>query len=295
MKECPKCGRIYADSVDICPDCQVSLNNTPVVSGVQAQKNRKPLFLLGGIAALALVFFLGRVSGSTRQTKPPEEMQTVPVQTVTETPATEAPTTIATEPPTTEATEPSVVWQVGQTITMGYYTQNGNGLEPIAWQVLDVCGDQALVISEYCLDGAQYHGIKTATTWADCDLRCWLNSTFLYEAFPSDEIAYIQDTCLSTPDSVYGNKSGGNDTVDKIFCLSIDEAEAYFPSDSARKAVLTKYAKDRTPFSWWWLRSPGGADDAAKAIINDKGTICTGGNWVTNNDSVRPAMWVKMH
>ena len=79
------------------------------------------------------------------------------------------------------------------------------------------------------------------------------------------------------------------------FCLSIDEAEAYFSSDSARKAVLTKYAKDRTPFSWWWLRSPGGADDAAKAIINDKGTICTGGNWVTNNDSVRPAMWVKMH
>ena len=122
MKECPKCGRIYADSVDTCPDCQVSLNNTPAVSGVQAQKYRKPLFLLGGIAVLALVFFLGRVSGSTRQTKHPEKMQTVPVQTVTETPATEAPTTIATEPPTTEATEPPVVWQVGQTITMGYYT-----------------------------------------------------------------------------------------------------------------------------------------------------------------------------
>ena len=303
MKECPKCGRIYGDSVDTCPECQIRLN--PAASGANRKNIRKPLYLLVGIAALVLVFFLGRASGGANQPGQPEEMQRqhleephtteAPTTVATEPPTTEAPTTVATEPPTTETTAPAVVWRVGQMITMGYYPQNGNGYEPIEWQVLDVCGDQALVISKYCLDGAQYHGTQTAITWEDCDLRWWLNCDFLNEAFTSDEIAYIQDTCLTTPDSVYGNKSGGNDTVDKIFCLSIDEANTYFPSDSARKAVLTRYAREHTPYSWWWLRSPGGADDGAKAIINDQGTIGTGGNWVTNNDSVRPAMWVKMH
>ena len=299
MKECPKCGRLYSDSVNSCPDCQVSLNPIPAVSDTQRRKYRKPLLLLGCIAVLALVFFLGRISGGTQQAEQPEQLQTAPPATVTEVPVTEAPVTeaptAATQPPTTEASQPPVVWHVGQTITMGLYTQRGNGREPIEWQVLDVCGDQALIISKYCLDGAQYHETLTAVTWEDCDLRWWLNNFFLYDAFSSDEIAYIQDTYLSTPDSVYGNKSGGNDTVDKIFCLSIDEAETYFSSDSRRKAVLTEYASKQTNFSWWWLRSPGGADDAAKAIVNADGTVCTGGNWVTNNDSVRPAMWVKMH
>ena len=299
MKECPKCGRLYSDSVNSCPDCQVSLNPIPAVSDTQRRKYRKPLLLLGCIAVLVLVFFLGRISGGTRQAEQPEQLQTAPPATVTEASVTEAPVTeaptAATQPPTTEASQPPVVWHVGQTITMGLYTQRGNGREPIEWQVLDVCGDQALIISKYCLDGAQYHETLTAVTWEDCDLRWWLNNFFLYDAFSSDEIAYIQDTCLSTPDSVYGNKSGGNDTVDKIFCLSIDEAETYFSSDSSRKAVLTEYASEQTNFSWWWLRSPGGADDAAKAIVNADGTVCTGGNWVTNNDSVRPAMWVKMH
>lgn len=193
--------------------------------------------------------------------------------------------------PVGAATKP----KVGQTMKIGSYEQDNNlknGPEDIEWIVLDVDGTKALLISKYILDAAKFHGEKEATTWAECDLRDWLNDDFLYEAFTSSERKQILDTSISTPDSVYGNKTGGCDTVDKIFCLSIDEAQTYFSSNRDRKASRTKYAASRTPYSWWWLRSPGGSTDAAKAIVNDKGTISTGGNWVTNNDAVRPSMWV---
>lgn len=184
---------------------------------------------------------------------------------------------------------------VGQTVSMGSYEQDGNtsnGAEPISWIVLDVHGDKALLISQYCLDAAQFHSKQTAVTWETCNLRKWLNETFLNKAFTATESAQILDTKISTPKSAYGNKSGGNDTTDKIFCLSSDEANTYFSSDADRKGTLTKYASGRTSYNWWWTRSPGGETDAAKAIVNGNGAVTTGGNWVDNNDSVRPAMWI---
>ena len=192
-------------------------------------------------------------------------------------------------------TAPQLVLQVGQTYTMGSYEQDGvssNGPEPIDWIVLDVREDRALLISKYCLDAAQFHSTQTAVTWETCDLRKWLNGSFLDTAFTGEDAGMILSTSLSTPKSAYGDKTGGKDTVDKLFCLSSDEASYYFSSDNDRRATLTPYAANRTSYSWWWLRSPGGETDAAKAIVNADGRVTTGGNWVDNNDSVRPAMWI---
>ena len=194
-------------------------------------------------------------------------------------------------------TAPQLVLQVGQTYTMGSYEQDGvssNGPEPIDWIVLDVREDRALLISKYCLDAAQFHSTQTAVTWETCDLRKWLNGSFLDTAFTGEDAGMILSTSLSTPKSAYGDKTGGKDTVDKLFCLSSDEAAHYFSSDNDRRATLTPYAANRTSYSWWWLRSPGGETDAAKAIVNADGRITTGGNWVDNNDSVRPAMWISI-
>ena len=196
---------------------------------------------------------------------------------------------------TTSSKSAAVQLKVGQTVKMGTYEQDGktsNGPEDIEWLVLDVSGSKALVISKYCLDAARFHGKQTAVTWETCDLRKWLNGTFLEEAFTSAEKARILETEISTPKSAYGNRSGGNDTVDRVFCLSSDEANTYFSSDADRKGTLTKYAEGKTSYNWWWLRSPGGETDAAKAIVNGGGAVTTGGNWVDNNDSVRPAMWI---
>ena len=304
MKVCPKCGRLYADAVSSCPACGISLEqaqNQPESAPAAPAGQQKLPWILAIAAALALVFLLGRYTGQSGK-EPPKEAAVPVTQAETQKPmmiaakpkTTAAPTTMPE--PTTVPTEPPVVWRVGQTVTMGVYPMESSGYGgDIQWQVLDVSGDKALIISKNCLDAAKFHFDKIPVTWAISDLRLWMNNDFYMLAFSEEERAYIQDTSLSTPDSTYGNKTGGNDTVDKIFCLSIDEAERYFSSDSDRKATRTAYAKERTPYDWWWLRSPGGSNDAAKAIVNDKGKIMTGGNWVTNNDAVRPAMWVKMH
>lgn len=306
MKVCPKCGRLYADAVSRCPECSLPLEEAAEQQTPQPPQpqddGKKPIWVLAAAAALVLVFLLGR-STAKPQMAAPRETQAAPTTQA----ETREPTTVVTEPETTEApttmpepttvpTEPPVVWQVGQTVTMGVYPMESSGYGgDIQWQVLDVSGDQALIISRYCLDAAKFHNTKEAVTWETSDLRCWLNNDFLYMAFSSAELNNIRSTSLSTPDSTYGGKTGGRDTTDKVFCLSIDEAERYFASDSSRKAARTAYAKGQTSYDWWWLRSPGGSNDAAKAIVNDKGKIMTGGNWVTNNDAVRPAMWVKMH
>lgn len=296
MKVCPKCGRLYADAVSNCPECRLPLEENNSHTGIRDNRKKLP-WILAIAAALALMFLLGRYTGQSGK-EPPKEAAV---------PVTQEPMMIAAKPemtaapitmpePTTVPTEPPVVWRVGQTVTMGVYPMESSGYGgDIQWQVLDVSGDKALIISKDCLDAAKFHNAKEAVTWETSDLRCWLNNDFLYMAFSNAELDYIQSTGLSTPDSTYGNKTGGSDTTDKVFCLSIDEAERYFSSDSDRKATRTAYAKERTPYDWWWLRSPGGSNDAAKAIVNDKGKIMTGGNWVTNNDAVRPAMWVKMH
>ena len=44
---------------------------------------------------------------------------------------------------------------------------------------------------------------------------------------------------------------GGNNTVDRIFLLSITEVQQYFNNDADRIARFNGTA------SWWWLRSPG--------------------------------------
>lgn len=204
----------------------------------------------------------------------------------------------------TKPTEPAPVtkkqiWQpkVGDTVKFGRYEQDNvlsNGPEEIEWQVLDVKNGRALIISKYCLDKASFHGKRTSVTWETSDLRQWLNHEFMSEAFSLVEQLQMTGTVISTPDSEYGNKSGGNDTSDVIFCLSSDEARRYFSSDAERKAVATEYAAQRAPFAWWWLRSPGGASDAAKAVVTADGKVTTGGNWVNNNDMVRPAMWIDL-
>lgn len=300
MKVCPKCGRLYADTASQCPECGLPLEENNSRTGIRDNGKKLP-WILAIAAALALVFLLGRYTGQSGK-EPPKEAAVPVTQAETQKPmmiaakpkATAAPTTMPE--PTTVPTEPPVVWRVGQTVTMGVYPMESSGYGgDIQWQVLDVSEDKALIITKDCLDAAKFHNTKEAVTWETSDLRCWLNNDFLYMAFSNAELDYIQSTGLSTPDSTYGNKTGGSDTTDKVFCLSIDEAERYFSSDSDRKATRTAYAKERTPYDWWWLRSPGGSNDAAKAIVNDKGKIMTGGNWVTNNDAVRPAMWVKMH
>jgi len=130
-------------------------------------------------------------------------------------------------------------------------------------------------------------------------LRKWLNNDFLNSAFTPEQLAIIALTNLVNNNNAKYGTYGGNPTQDKIFLLSIDEAEKYFASDSDQGAENTAYAEamgadtNSKGMGWWWLRSPG--DDAARAArVFYGGSVYEFGPNVDNDyDAVRPALWLE--
>ena len=155
---------------------------------------------------------------------------------------------------------------VGSTVKFGSYPQGEKGeIKPIDWEVLDVADGKALLLSKDCLDVQKYHSDFTDITWADCSLRNWLNNEFLTKAFTKTEQAAIKQERIENPDNPEYGTIGGENTEDRIFCLSISEAERYLSSDEKRQKKASAYAMTKNPLAnkdcghtvIWWLRSPG--------------------------------------
>ena len=166
-------------------------------------------------------------------------------------------------------------WSVGNVVTYGRYEQDNNsanGKEPIRWRVLKREGDKALLVSEQNLDCQRYNTSYASVTWETCSLRAWLNGTFLNAAFTAEEQKGILTATLQNEDNPEYRTDGGNPTQDKMFLLSIAEAETLFRSDADRIAKNTAYAKAQGAYTndsgagWWWLRSPGGLQHLAAAV-----------------------------
>ena len=197
---------------------------------------------------------------------------------------------------------------VGDIIEFGAYEQDNdtsNGKEPIEWQVLAKEDNKILVISKYALDAKPYNTEFENVTWETCSLRTWLNETFLDEAFSKAEKSMIQTTEVSADKNPDYSTDPGNATKDKIFLLSIDEANKYFASNKSRRCVPTAYAiakdamtsdhykVDGEAICCWWLRSLGNYQNNAADV--DCGGVNSYGNYVlTGNRGVRPAMWISL-
>ncbi len=186
-------------------------------------------------------------------------------------------------------------FDIGDTVLLGDY----HGA--VEWLVLDKKDGKALLISKYCLDAKPYNKKHKPVTWETCSLRQWLNGEFINEAFSVAEKALICDTYLQNPDNPEYGTDGGNDTTDKVFLLSIDEANTYFSDDEAREAKATSHAKYEGAYasengnSWWWLRSPGGNIDLAANVYNGGSVSYYGRNVGSGGkDGVRPAMWANV-
>jgi tetratricopeptide (TPR) repeat protein len=148
------------------------------------------------------------------------------------------------------------------------------------WRVLDKTNNKLLIIANDIVKYLAYNSEYVSITWEQCTLREYLNGEF-YSKFTEAEKALIADTKVVNADNSKYGTSGGNDTTDKIFLLSIDEANKYFKDDSER-------ALDR----WWWLRSPG--TSIYDAALVSSGTISVFGSSVNGGGGVRPAMWLDL-
>ena len=83
-------------------------------------------------------------------------------------------------------------------------------------------------IIKYGLDAQAYNSSDEAVTWENSGLRQWLNDTFYKSAFSEAQREVIIPVINVNPDNERWGTSGGNDTNDTVFLLSIEEAESYF-------------------------------------------------------------------
>ena len=200
------------------------------------------------------------------------------------------------------AAELDCKFTVGNVVVFGRYEQDdnqGNGKEPVQWRVLRREGQKALLISDQNLDCQPYNGEWTSVTWETCTLRTWLNGPFLNAAFTAEEQKGILTTAVKNDDNPEYKTDGVNHTQDRVFLLSIAEAETLFRSDADRAGKNTAYAKaqeayDSSGAGWWWLRSPG-SDQTYAAFVGTDGSVYRGGVRVNSDyGAVRPALWLDL-
>lgn len=74
-----------------------------------------------------------------------------------------------------------------------------------------------------------YHTPGGAVDWEHCTLRRWLNGSF-YRALPLTVRSRVLEVENCNAANAKHGTHGGNPTVDRVFLLSIDEVERYFPT-----------------------------------------------------------------
>ena len=88
--------------------------------------------------------------------------------------------------------------------------------------------------------------------------------------------------------------------MDKVFLLSREEAEAFFPTEQERQCSATAYAVSRNAYvnartgcSWWLLRTSGIRKGNVMSVNSDGTMDYTGGTVQSDKGTVRPAMWIR--
>lgn len=187
------------------------------------------------------------------------------------------------------------------TIKLGSYIQDNLDIkEPIEWIVLEKDGDKALLLCKKVIERHSYNDDFINVTWRESLVRYWLNTDFYNEAFTDEEKVKILDVNILNEDNNSFDTQGGENTVDSIFLLSINEAYKYFICKEAMSTVDTVYArKGGVSTRTCWLRSPGDSQNKAAIYpfwiedwpkINERQLR---GDNVFLNLGIRPAMWVK--
>ena len=205
------------------------------------------------------------------------------------------------------------VFENGRNITFGRYPHGSDGsIEPLKWRVLDRSFDRVLLITEELIHCHVYHDKFEDVTWEKCSLRKWLNEEFMFKAFDERERSRIVEVCNQNRDNPWWGTKGGRATWDRVFALSIEEADVYFDDLRDRRAAVTPYAHsphegmrgsnvseeyktiDGERTGKWWLRSPGILGPSAAHVYTDGVVRERGRNVGDSGVSVRPALWLNL-
>ena len=92
---------------------------------------------------------------------------------------------------------------------------------------------------EKLIDCVKYNETKTDVTWETSTLRKWMNSDFINKAFSNDQQTQIITFNNSNPNNPRKHTIGGNATQDKLFALTINDANKYFLDENDRMAAVS--------------------------------------------------------
>ena len=187
--------------------------------------------------------------------------------------------------------------------------------EEIEWRVLDIEGNQVLLLSEYVLDVQPYHDVPCdSILWEDCTLRQWLNGTFYEGAFSDEEREQIipsrSEGFIKYNFRVVGRTYSylERETEDCIFLLSSTEKSEYLEQsthdpnmgDVGRYCSPTEYVKNNCDikmytqgdkdYCGWWLGA-GHRIGGPMMVTEFSECIVVSPEEVTES-GVRPAMWI---
>ncbi|MGN0516942.1 DUF6273 domain-containing protein [Eubacterium sp.] len=159
--------------------------------------------------------------------------------------------------------------------------------KPMSWIIIAKDGNKFLLLSEEVIDDKIYNWSlekeKEPCTWETSFYREYLNDEFYNKAFSKKEKKQIlTSNVINTPENDYGI-SGGNDTKDKLFFLSKDEAEQY----------LTKKERKASNHLWWYLRTQS-TMQGQFIKVDKRGKIeeRIKRKYIYNSQHFRPAMWI---
>ena len=131
--------------------------------------------------------------------------------------------------------KPGTVYRLGEYEQTAIYDNEvfvGWQREPIEWIPVDKIDGKYLLVAKDSLDYRRFDSETRSVSWADCDLREWLNGEFYNTVFTDEERAVICDFT----DPVLG-------TTDKVFLLSLEESKLIFGLE--RYVEGTDYARSK--------------------------------------------------
>jgi len=157
------------------------------------------------------------------------------------------------------------------------------------WLVLEQRDGNALLLLREVLPARAYHEALVDVTWENSNIRTYLNGAF-FNRFSEEERARIVETEIVNSDHAEFGTSGGNNTTDHVFLLSMAEARLYFADPGTRVARH----EGSSVHAAWWLRCPG-MEPFLAAFVQASGELAFTGSGVNQAErTVRPAMWVTL-
>ena len=256
------------------------------------------LLLLIVLLAAALTLGRGRIFGGGEvlpSEAPPPPESAAPEETE--------------QPPDTDWIES---FAAGDLVSFGSYEQDGdtgNGPEAIRWIVLERSGTELTLLSSRCLDTRPFHSGGGSARWEESELRRWLNEEFYSQAFTEEQRAAVVETMLNNPANPEWGVGEGGDTADRVYLLSLQELERYFPAEPGGSAEYNAAAEaDSTPYAikngafrqeenkntWWWLRTTGKDLEHAVYVYSTGLPAINGGKLASSGGGLRPALRVDL-